>query len=545
MVLALCLPIHAGQPAESSVPGAAEAALRIRAYDWKGNLLREGMGYYSSPDGNITTVVPVLEDGHYVETISRSGSERIVEWINPLSQGTGMVFVHQKERPVDFTFIVREAVFPVVGDSVWVLRLDEPVGWEPQKGVVLEAQEIPGSRYSLFIKTSLPLGGMGSPIINERGEVAGLVLLQAEGQETAGIIVSTNLIRSSHGLSGEIVPLIDWVEENTEGWLETETGSYLQGFALYKSRNYQKAVEHLVKADASRKYGTRKACLVLGDCYRDMGETDKAINAYEEALGRSRRLTDCHMNLVRLYLKAGRIGDARRIWEDVARYDQENPNHLILSVWLLDAAGESAGALAAAWKGAEKYPANAWAQGTLGELLGRQGRFDEAFAALERSTALRPDNPELSRELCYAAVHGGRKTGSIDLCERAVRLDFNKSISLMYLGDAYQAADLKTRAMETYRSSVKVDPGNGRAWCRLGDLLTQAGQYEEAAAAFQGAASSPADAAWIHFKLGKMYCLMGDMVAATEHLNALKELNPNLAHQLSLLRLAQNDSTGK
>ena len=539
LVFAICGPVQAGNSSDNSIQDVAKGILRIRSYDWKGTLLQEGMGYFSNSEGNITTVVPLVEGGYYVEAVNHYGSEQIIEWINTLSQSSGLVFTHLEQNPAEFTYIEKVAPFPAPGDNVWILNIDDADNRKFRKTTVLQARKVPGLSKYYFIKASQSLGGAGSPIVNEKGEVAGMVLLQVEGADNSGIIVSTDLIRSSYGVSGEVVSMLSWSEGNTTSWLEGETGLYLKGFALHEMGNHQDAVNYLERIVDTPRYGIRKANLILGDCYRDMGETQKAIEAYEKALDRAKRLSDSHLSLARLYLKQKRITDARHILEKTAKYNQKGSNSIIMMAWLLDATGDTDEALVVAKKAAEMDPASARAQGTLGEIFSKQGRYDKAFLALEQSVLLRPDRKEFIADLCYAAIYSGRHEKAIKVCDQAARSDNEKALNLMYLGDAYAAGGLIAKALESYRLSVKKDPHNLRVRCRIGDLLAETGRHQEAAAVFQDALATLPDSAWIHFKLGKVYGLMGNRKGAAEKVLVLKDINRTLADQLALRLVAK------
>ena len=536
---AICRPVLASDLSDNSVKNAGKGILCIKTYDWKGTLLQEGKGYFSSPDGNITTVVPVVEGGYFIEAISHDGSEHIIEQINPLSQSSGLVFTYLEESPADFTYIDKVAPFSARDDKIWISHVDKSGNEKLQKAVVLEARKVPGLNKYLFVRTSTPLGGAGSPLINEKGEVAGMVLFLAAGTDNAGIVVSTDMIRSSYGVSGEVVSFLTWTEGRTTPWLGEETGLYLRGFASYCVGNYQQAVDYLERIVDTPRYGIRKANLVLGDCYRDMGEIQKAIEAYEKALGRERRLSDSHLSLARLYLKQKRITDARHILEKTAKYKQKGSNSIIMTAWLLDATGDTDEALVVAKKAAEMDPASARAQGTLGEIFSKQGRYDKAFLALEQSVLLRPDRKEFIADLCYAAIYSGRHEKAIKVCDQAARSDNEKALNLMYLGDAYAAGGLIAKALESYRLSVKKDPHNLRVRCRIGDLLAETGRHQEAAVVFQDALATLPDSAWIHFKLGKVYGLMGNRKGAAEKVLVLKDINRTLADQLALRLVAK------
>lgn len=544
--LALILPISRSAAASDypniSVQNAARGILCIKTYDWKGTLLRSGAGYFSGKDGSIATAVPVIDGGYFVEAVSQNNSEYVIDQINPLSQSTGLIFTRLEENPADFTFIDKVAPFPGKQDEVWVPGIDRAGRRCLVKAVVLEAREIPGTTRHLYIKTSLPLGSAGSPVINEKGEVAGMVLLLAGGESNAGIIVSTDKISSSYGVSGEVVSLLTWTDEKTMSWLDGP-GLYLSGVASYYGGNYTSAVVCLEKAVA-QKSGIRKVNLVLGDCYREMSEDQKAIDAYEKALQRAKKWSEYHLSLVRLYLKQKRISDVRRIWEETTRYDQKGNKSTIVMAWLLDATGSTSEALVLAKKAVQMNPDCARAQGALGELLSKQGRFEEAFLALEKSILLQSDRNEFTSDLCYAAIRSGRYSKAIRVCDKAVQTSGERALYLMYLGDAYAAGDQDEKAVDSYRLSAREDPGNIGTWCRLGDLLSETGQYREAVEAFQDGLAALPDSTWLHFKLGKTCSLMGDQIAAVREIQILKNSNQALAHQLSLRLMAGTSVPG-
>lgn len=526
----------------SSVEQAVKGVLSIQTYDWKGNFLYKGMGYFSSPDGNITTVVPAIEGGYFVEAIASDGSQYIIENINPLSQSSGLIFASTEEPPLDFTYIGKTAPFPGIRDHVWIQGYDSTSLPTLVKAVMLETRHVPGFTRYLYVRMSLPLGSPGNTVINDKGEAAGMVLLVGDGAGDTGILVSTDAIRSSYGVSGEIVSLEEWTEGLETSWLKQKMGLYLRGLASCYAGDFGTASDLLEKVADSRDPGLRKAGLVLGDCYRDMGKSGKAIDAYERGLDRTKKLNGYHLSLTRMYLKQKRLADARHLWEEKAQEYKGDATAIILLALLLEAAGNASEAQLVARKAVQADPENARAHGALGDILTRQGNFDEAYGALERSFTLRPYQNEFTGEFCYAAVRSGRYDRAIKVCNKAVRSGREKAQNLMHLGDACAASGMDTRALESYRLSVKQDPRNIGAWCRLGDLLAETAFYQEAVSTYMDALEVAPDSAWLRFKLGKLFYMMGDHGGAARQVQVLRSTNQALADQLSL-RLAAGRST--
>ncbi len=414
---------QAGGSPSGSAQSVRDATLRIRTYDWKGTLLREGRGFFNGPEGDIATIVTVLEGGYFVEAVTGDEVSYIVDRINPLSESSGLVFVRLEHVPDSFTFVDRAAPLPERGDQVWLPGGENGRGGGVRKAVIQETREVPGLASFLYIRASMPLGEAGSPVVNENGEVAGTVLLRQEGDEYTGILVSTERIGSSYGVSGEILPLLPWTEERERLWTEGGTGLYLKGLAQYWAGDYEVAVATLKKAAGENRYGSRKAWLVLGDCYRDQGEGSMAIDSYEKGLEKERALSDCHLSLMKLYIDHDRLEDARRTLQWAMKTCRDDSRLVVMEAWVLGATGRIDEALLTARKALGMEPAGPRAHSTLGELLAIKGLYRESIDALKQGAAAFPFSARIHYNLGHVYCLSGNRSAAAGEVETLGKLN--------------------------------------------------------------------------------------------------------------------------
>ncbi|MEE9591025.1 MAG: tetratricopeptide repeat protein, partial [Thermodesulfobacteriota bacterium] len=99
----------------------------------------------------------------------------------------------------------------------------------------------------------------------------------------------------------------------------------------------------------------------------------------------------------------------------------------------------------------------------------------------------RPDDAELNYHLGLAYAETGAlaeafdaymRTKALDIERAKVRYELNKAF--YNLGIANQKKDRLEEALKAYEESIKIKPGQARAYCRKGELLFKLGNYDRA-----------------------------------------------------------------
>jgi choline-sulfatase len=225
---------------------------------------------------------------------------------------------------------------------------------------------------------------------------------------------------------------------------------------------------------------------------------------------------------------AGRLDEAVRLLEELARKDRGNPEvpFTLASVYFRLKNYEAA--IAADRRVLELNPNYAIAVLDLALAYQAAGRTDEAIAGFERTLALLPENVKALLNLAEIHYARGERQKAFDYHERAAkavprlalvhvnlgtlamemnRLDVAEAAlrEAVALGDSRQSLHYnlgviaeqrgrKAEAAREYRAEVAAHPDAYKAWVNLGLLERQAGRTSAALEAFERAASATADA---------------------------------------------------
>jgi tetratricopeptide (TPR) repeat protein len=185
--------------------------------------------------------------------------------------------------------------------------------------------------------------------------------------------------------------------------------------------------------------------------YRDMGDTDKALEWLERLLERelARNVFTgfAYDELVKTYREMGEYGKLVQLCE----------------------------------RAAEVYPDETALLATLGDACLRSGRHERAFQVFSTLVEMEADMPLYHLNRGVAAVGLGRYQTAEQSCAEAVRLEPGDG-PMVYdrLAAAYEEAECWDRAETSRRRSIDVDRDNPLYRCSLGDLYLRQGKIEDA-----------------------------------------------------------------
>jgi len=97
-------------------------------------------------------------------------------------------------------------------------------------------------------------------------------------------------------------------------------GNYWMGYSLAKASQYEKAIPHLQKSVRSDPQA--ETWDLLATCYEALGETQKTIGAFQQALRLSPESAQIHYNLGVLFQRIGESGKAIHHFREALRFDR-------------------------------------------------------------------------------------------------------------------------------------------------------------------------------------------------------------------------------
>ncbi len=166
------------------------------------------------------------------------------------------------------------------------------------------------------------------------------------------------------------------------------------------------------------------------------------------------------------------------------------------------------------------------AAASLGDVLRRLGRDNEALAVLRDAARARPSNAYAHRSLAVALA----QRGDLDEAERefraALAIDPNDWESLTGLGNVHLNRGEIAPAIENYRAALRLNPAFASAHFNLGGALRGTERYEEAEAAFQKAVELAPDLVEARAQLAELLALRGEYAGAVAQLREAIRRSP-------------------
>jgi tetratricopeptide (TPR) repeat protein len=265
--------------------------------------------------------------------------------------------------------------------------------------------------------------------------------------------------------------------------------------------------------------------------------------------------------------RAGRLGEAERIYRQILAVDSHNADSLHLLGMIEfqrgnhDAAVQLIGQAIALAGDQAQYHSN------LAIILRAQDRLDDAAACCKRALALQPGWAEVHTNLGNILLAQGNAADAAACHERALALKPDLAEGFWNLGNAREGEGRLEEAAACYARALEIRPDYVSAHHSLGNLLTDLGRFDEAlthsdraiaiepayaAAHYQRsrikvfhrgdaelaaledlalAGNLPAsDAVLIHFALAKALEDTGDYARAFRHLRQGNALKRGLIH---------------
>ncbi len=258
--------------------------------------------------------------------------------------------------------------------------------------------------------------------------------------------------------------------------------------------------------EAMRRYGDIVAVLPelapahygLGRAHQEVGEPEDAVRSLDRAVQIFRAFGPAHYALAAVHRQLGNAEAARRHAEMFERYGQEVPSvddPLMTEVLMLNESerGLQATALEHLRRrrpgaAAEVYermvadnPSNVAAMANLVGLYGNLGDPDKAEAHYRAGIAIDPALTKLHNNIGVVRLNDSRLDAAAEAFAEAIRLDPTYASPHKNLGAVHERAGRSRKALQHYRTAVELDPEDRQARYFLGRLLSDNGQYPEAA----------------------------------------------------------------
>lgn len=298
-----------------------------------------------------------------------------------------------------------------VGAKVYAIGAPQGLELTLSDGIVSSLREVAGGRY-IQTTAAISPGSSGGGLFDENGTLVGLTTFYlAEGQ---------NL--------NFAVP-VEWVKELPKRSTKTATAGQTATQALNKvielesSKNWPAMLEHSLRWTKAQP-GSGDAWFSLGNAYVKVGQTAKAIEAYQQALRIDAEYSYAWNNLGLAFAKAGQPAKAIEAFQQALRIDPEY--------------------------------ANAW--NNLGTAYDETSQPDKAIEAYQQALRINPENANAWYNLGKAYYETGQPAKVIEALQQDLRINPEHAAAWYNLGNAYAMSGQRGKVLEVYKRLKTLDP---------------------------------------------------------------------------------------
>lgn len=432
-----------------------KSVVTVATFDLDGNLENIGSGFFISEGGILVTNYHVLDGAYKAAIKTQDGSQYPVVEVLAKNQLVDLVKVRveiPRERVTPMVIAEQE---PAIADRVVVIG--SPLGLDQtiSEGIVSAIRDI--STIGKVYQLSAPIsqGSSGSPALNMKGEVIGVVTFQAAKGQNLNFAISIHALEI---LVNESAPLslAEWTIRDSQESPALAASLCRQGARLTIQGEYEEALTYFQKA-ADANPDDPVAWQGLGSCYVGLDQPEDAIEAYKRPIAVNPDNAEAHFFLAMYYKALEAYHEAIPPLLEVIRIDPAN-------VQARFEIGQVYGMLERTDEQVDAYrqilaikPDHVPSLLGMGMALGKLGQYDEAVAKLNRASELEPANAQIHFFLGATYHRMDQPTEEIQAYIRAIRanprlVDAHYHLALAYLSQGY-----KKQALDQYEILKSLD----------------------------------------------------------------------------------------
>lgn len=211
----------------------------------------------------------------------------------------------------------------------------------------------------------------------------------------------------------------------------------------------------------------------FADFFQETGNTDKAIEWYQEALRRDPRYVKALVGLGNTYHRAGRDTEARASLEQVLAIEPRDADALYNLGVIVEAQGNQDEAVGFYRRALEVEPDHVQTLNNMGSYYDRGGKPERAAATYRRVIELNAEHFEATYNLGTLLLRQKRYEEAIPLLQRALHLKPQAGVVYNNLSLAYAEAGRPAEAVPLLRQVAEADAKNPAWWLRLARVEAQ------------------------------------------------------------------------
>lgn len=382
---------------KSLVATIQKSVVTVAAYDMDGDLSTIGSGFFIDREGTLVTNYHVLDGACKAEIKTANGIRYPISAVIARNQAVDLIMV-RVEIPGELAVPVALADDePGVADRVAVIG--SPMGLDQtiSEGIISAVRQHPSNVKVYQLTAPISEGSSGSPVLNLKGRVFGVVTYQSAKGQNLNFAVSVRALHTLTQVPGEI-SLVEWTIQKSAKDPRLAVILCARGAQLSIRGKYEAALDYFQKATETNP-DDPDAWHGLGSCYIGLNQPDNAIAAYRRSIAVNPDNVAPHFMLAMYYKVLKQYQHEIPSLLQVIKLD---PDHMRARLELAMAYGEldrTEAQIGALKEMLKLKPDHVPALHLMGQTVGRIGRYDEALNLLTRAGELQPDNAQIQFDI--------------------------------------------------------------------------------------------------------------------------------------------------
>ena len=294
------------------------SVVSVLTYNSKGEPLISGSGFFVRP-GQVVTNLHVIQNAQRVEIRTLEGKGRTYPVTGAVAiDEEGDLALLSVDLPPDRSRVLSlSSSLPEEGEKVFLIGSPLRLEGSVSDGIVSAVREVPDVGKIIQITAPVSHGNSGSPLLNLRGQVVGIVTVKVTNGQNINLALASSRIAALR--SGPLVSFTDLSAKKTGMQPEVLAELWYRGGidSLWLG-NYDNALTYFETA-ANRNPRRPETWIQIGYCKVKQGRNDEAIKAYQRALQLRPNSTEAYNKLGDAYYYAGRLNEAIEAYKQAAR----------------------------------------------------------------------------------------------------------------------------------------------------------------------------------------------------------------------------------
>jgi protein O-GlcNAc transferase len=244
---------------------------------------------------------------------------------------------------------------------------------------------------------------------------------------------------------------------------------------------------------------------VLGGTYRQIGEYEKALEHFAQAVEKEPNDETLRLSIAGIYLLQQKVAEANKLVDQALEIEPECAQAYLVR----------------------------------GRILATQGKDEESLALCRKAIEMDPGSagPTAYNQMGFQHLYAGRVDEAREAFENTLRIDALNGSAHDGLANILNLEGKEDAAIAELGVALQYDPNQPRALSTLASLLSQRGAQEKALALCQRALDVAPKYGAAHSNLGLIYRRMNKLGLAEEHYLKAIEYEPRL--DAAYINLAQ------